>query len=81
MNAPVRLADLIDADTMAMVSQRAAERGTTSAAYVAEAVQRFADEEAALTASLDEADREVDRGDFFTQEEVERWLAGLSAAA
>ncbi|MHA6721804.1 hypothetical protein [Sphingomonas sp. RS2018] len=81
MNTPVRLADLIDADTMAMVSRLAAERGTTSAAYVVEAVQRLADEDAALMASLEEADRQIDRGEFYTQEDVERWLAGLAAAA
>ncbi|HET9510094.1 MAG TPA: hypothetical protein VFO80_03005 [Sphingomonas sp.] len=75
MNAPVKISDLLDPETSALVERLASERGTSVAAYVAEAIHWFAGDEAALAESLDEADRQIDRGEFYTQEEIEAWFA------
>ena len=57
--------------------RRRSSSGTSVAAYVAEAIHWFAEDEAALAESLDEADRQIDRGEFYTQEEMEAWVASL----
>ena len=43
-------------------------------AIVAEAVETFVEDQNAFLDSLDEAERQIDRGEFFTQAEVETWF-------
>ncbi|URW75194.1 ribbon-helix-helix protein, CopG family [Sphingomonas donggukensis] len=57
---------------------RLAERLDRSRAWiVAKAVEHYVESELELQDSLDEAERQIDRGEVFTQDEMDAWVAGL----
>ena len=57
---------------------RLAERMDRSRGWiVARAVEEFVSAEIELIESLDEAERQIDRGEYYTQEEMEAWVASL----
>ncbi|UYY57405.1 CopG family ribbon-helix-helix protein [Sphingomonas sp. S2-65] len=59
-----------------------AERMDRSRAWiVARAVEQFVLSESELMDSLDEADRQIDRGEYKTQADMEAWVAGLQRSA
>ena len=47
---------------------------------VARAVEQYVESEFELMESLDEAERQIDRGEFYAQEEMEAWVASLRSA-
>jgi len=60
---------------------RLAERFDRSRGWiVAKAVAHYVETELELQESLDEAERQIDRGEFYTQEEMEAWVTGLRHA-
>lgn len=89
MNKPAAITAYVDADTLATVEQLAAAQGRSVADLAGEAIRLLAGNDdgeagltdAALLASLEEAERQIDNGDFVTQGEVENWVAGLRREA
>jgi len=59
---------------------RLAERLDRSRGWlVARAVEQFVATETELLDSLDEAERQIDRGEYYTQEQMEAWVADFRA--
>jgi predicted transcriptional regulator len=59
-----------------------AERtGRTRASIVAEAIRDYTQEQAAFLDFIEEGDRDIDEGRFYTQEEMEVWLKEKIATA
>ena len=57
---------------------RLAQRMERSRAWIiSRAVEDFVLSETELLDSLDEADRQIDRGEYLTQQEMETWVANL----
>jgi predicted transcriptional regulator len=66
------------ADETAAKLDRLAERLDRSRGWiVARAVEQYIAEESELLDSLDEAERQIERGEYFTQEEMVAWVASL----
>ena len=66
------------ADETAAKLDRLAERLDRSRGWiVARAVEQYIAEESELLDSLDEAERQIERGEYFTQEEMVAWAASL----
>lgn len=63
--------------TSADLDRLAARLERSRAWIVARAVEEFVQSEIELLDSLDEAERQIDRGEFLTQDEMEAWMAGL----
>ena len=57
----------------AEVDRLAAKLGQTRQWIVAQAVEQYVTAELELLDSLDEADMAIDRGEFYTQEQVAAW--------
>ena len=64
-------------ETSTKLDRLAARMERSRAWIVARAVEEFVLSETQLMDSLDEAEREIDRGEYLTQEEMEAWVAGL----
>ena len=64
----------IAAETAVKLDKLAERLDRSRAWIVARAVEQFVEEEAEFLASLDEAERQIDRGEFFTQEQMEAWF-------
>jgi predicted transcriptional regulator len=57
---------------------RLAERMDRSRGWIiARAIEQYVAEEIELLDSLDEAERQIERGEYYTQEEMEAWIASL----
>ena len=67
----------IDEDTSAKLDRLASAMERSRSWIVAKAVEEFVLSEVELLDSLEEADRQIDRGEYKTQEQVEAWLADL----
>jgi predicted transcriptional regulator len=65
---------LVDDDVASSLDRLAARLHRGRDAIVAEAVEAFVEDQNAFLDSLDEAERQIDRGEFSTQAEVERWF-------
>ena len=64
-------------ETSAKLDRLAARMERSRSWIVARAVEEFVLSETELMDSLDEAERQIERGDYLTQEEMEAWVAGL----
>ncbi|MDP5279445.1 ribbon-helix-helix protein, CopG family [Sphingomonas sp. DG1-23] len=64
-------------ETSTKLDRLAARMERSRSWIVARAVEEFVLSETELMDSLDEAEREIDRGEYLTQEEMEAWVAGL----
>lgn len=64
----------VDADTLALLDRVAGATGQSRSAFAARAIQQAVAAEANFLASLDEAEAEIERGECYTQAEVEAWL-------
>jgi predicted transcriptional regulator len=64
----------VDEATLDLVDRVAKANGRSRAWFAARAIRQAAEEESEFLASLDEAESSIDRGEFFTQAEMERWL-------
>jgi len=65
----------IDAETLALVDKIAAAQGRSRAWFVNKAVRDYVEQESAMLAFLQEGEDAIANGDYYTQEEMERWLA------
>jgi predicted transcriptional regulator len=65
----------VDEELSAKLDQLAARMDRSRAWIVARAVEDFVLSETELLDSLDEAERQIDRGEYLTQEQMEAWLA------
>jgi predicted transcriptional regulator len=74
MTKEALVSGLVDDSVAAAVERLAARLERKPGSIVAEAVETFVAEQNAFHDSLDEADRQIDRGEFSTQAEVEAWL-------
>jgi predicted transcriptional regulator len=64
-------------ETSAKLDRLAARMERSRSWIVARAVEEFILSETELMESLDEAERQIERGEYLTQEEMEAWVAGL----
>ena len=64
----------IDDSTFELVDRVTKMNGRSRAWFVARAVRHAAEEEAEFLASLEEADQAIERGEYYTQAEMETWL-------
>jgi predicted transcriptional regulator len=64
-------------ETSTKLDRLAARMERSRSWIVARAVEEFVLSETELMDSLDEAEREIERGEYLTQEEMEAWVAGL----
>jgi predicted transcriptional regulator len=69
-------------DSISEQLDRLATRMDRSRSWVvSQAIEAFVVAETALLDSLDEAERQIDRGEFHTQEQMEAWVAELRRGA
>ncbi|WP_315759855.1 hypothetical protein [Sphingomonas sp. Y38-1Y] len=82
MNEPakIRIEAEFDPETYDLLHDLAEAAGQTDAAFVAEVVRRFSLSEADFLASIEEAEREIEAGHFYSQEQMERWYEERVAA-
>lgn len=64
----------LDDTALARLEQLAARVGRSRDTLAATAINSFVDSELELVASLDEAEAQIERGEFYTQEQVEAWF-------
>ncbi|MCX8476414.1 MAG: ribbon-helix-helix protein, CopG family [Sphingomonas sp.] len=64
-------------ETSAKLDRLATRMERSRSWIVARAVEEFVLSETELMDSLDEAERQIERGEYLTQEEMEAWVAGL----
>jgi predicted transcriptional regulator len=64
----------IDTETLDLVDRAARANGRSRAWFAARAIRRAAEDEIEFLASLDEADSQIDRGEFLSQTEMEMWF-------
>ena len=64
-------------ETFTKLDRLAARMERSRSWIVARAVEEFVLSETELMESLDEAERQIERGEYLTQEEMEAWVAGL----
>ena len=65
---------LVNDSVASSLDRLAARLHRGKGAIVAEAVAAFVEDQNAILDSLDEAERQIDRGGSFTQAEVEAWF-------
>ncbi|MFM9979203.1 MAG: CopG family ribbon-helix-helix protein [Sphingomonadaceae bacterium] len=70
----------LDPETLGELDRLATYHDRSRAWIVARAVKDYVREETQFFAYLQEAEDAIDRGDYYTQEEVEAWFAAKKAA-
>jgi predicted transcriptional regulator len=70
----------VDDDTFALVDKVASLHDRSRAWIVARALDDFLREEKMFFESLEAAEASIDRGEYYTQEEMEVWLEAKIAA-
>ena len=75
-----RITAEVPAETASLVEELARSRGITCAEFVAEAVRRVAEHEAEFRAFVQEGVDAADRGESYTQAEMEHWFEQRVAA-
>jgi predicted transcriptional regulator len=65
----------VDYETLDALDKIAARTERTRAWIVAKALRHYVEEEKAFQAFVQEGLDELDRGEFYTQEEMEAWFA------
>ena len=74
MGKSVVITTRLDGETLATVDAIAKRCERTRAWIVAKAIKQYVEEEAAFSAFLKEGEDAIDRGEFFTQDEMEAWF-------
>jgi len=80
MSKSVVVTARISEELSADLDRLAGLRERSRAWLIEKAIAEFVREDLAFRLSLEEADAEIDRGEFYTQEQMEAWLAGLAHA-
>ena len=75
MSKTVVITTRIPTDLASELDRLADKLGRSRGWIVARAIERFVTEELSLLDSLDEAEAQIDRGEFFTQDEMKAWFA------
>ncbi len=75
MNAPVTITGAVPADIVHALDRLAGRLQEPREQVVARAVEEFVARENELIDLLDAAEQQIERGDFLTQEQMERWFA------
>ncbi|WP_432769602.1 MAG: ribbon-helix-helix protein, CopG family [Sphingopyxis sp.] len=70
----------VDTETLALVDKLAAAQGRSRAWFVNKAVLDYVEQESAMLAFLQEGEDAITNGDYYTQEEMELWLAERQAS-
>ena len=65
----------IDEDTLQALDALAADQERTRAWLVGKAIKRYVEEETTFRAFIKEGEDAIDRGEFYTQEQMEEWFA------
>ena len=65
----------IATELAAELDRLADKLGRSRGWVIGRAIDRFVTEELSLLDSLDEAEAQIDRGEFFTQDEMKAWFA------
>jgi predicted transcriptional regulator len=65
----------VDSDTLDALDKIAARSERTRAWVAAKAIRHYVEEESAFHAFIQEGLDELDRGEFYTQEQMEEWFA------
>lgn len=65
----------LDSDTLDALDKIAAQSERTRAWVAAKAIRHFVEEQRAFHAFIQEGLDELDRGEFYTQEQMEAWFA------
>jgi predicted transcriptional regulator len=65
----------IDEQMLQALDALAADQERTRAWLVAKAIKRYVEEETAFRAFIKEGEDSIDRGEYYTQEQMEEWLA------
>lgn len=71
----------VEEETAAELDRLAGRLDRSRGWVIARAVEAFVTAENELLDSLEEAERQIDRGDYYTQEEMEAWIASLRGSA
>jgi len=71
----------IDEQTLQSLDALAESQERTRAWLVAKAVERYVKEETEFRAFIKQGDESIDRGDYFTQEQMEDWVESLGRTA
>jgi predicted transcriptional regulator len=74
MNAPVTITSALAGNTVAALDRLAERLAASREQVVTRAVEEFVARESQLIDMLDAADQQIDRGEYLTQEEMERWF-------
>ena len=77
MTQSVIITAQIDATLAANLERLAAKSGYSPDRVIQEALVAYVGDELELLDSLDESERQIDRGEYYTQEEMEAWVASL----
>jgi predicted transcriptional regulator len=65
----------IDEDTLQALDALAADQERTRAWLVGKAIKRYVEEETTFRAFIKEGEDAIDRGEYYTQEQMEEWFA------
>lgn len=71
----------LDEETLQSLDALAESQERTRAWLVAKAVKRYVKEETEFRAFLKEGEDAIDRGDYFTQEQMEEWVQARGRTA
>lgn len=80
MNAPASITAPLDAATLAMVEELARARGISGPEFAAEAIRRATAETTDFNAFVQAGVDSIERGEVYTQDEVEAWFEARVAA-
>ncbi len=80
MNAATSITAPLDAATLALVEELALREGVSPAVFAAEAIRRAAMEEPDFATFVQAGVAAVERGDVYTQDQMERWFEERVAA-
>lgn len=75
MTKSVVITSRIATDLASELDRLADKLGRSRGWVVAQAIEQFVTAELNLLDSLDEAEAQIDRGEYFTQEEMKAWFA------
>ena len=81
MNKPVSITVPVDSTTLDAIDRAVAMLGEDRESFAADVLKRAVENESEFLVSLDEAERQIDRGECHTQEEIETWVASLKDSA
>lgn len=74
MTKAIIVSGRVDVDLAGRLDQLATKLERPRGWVVAKAIERYVAAELSLIESLDEAEAQIDRGEFLTQEQMEAWF-------